>query len=171
MPGSFNNAVCNIAATGGFNLNLIDITTNVINLGFGTALQYLTNGVGALQAQWIAANTIAVPNGSPVTLNLNTLTQPDGSTFTPLDILFIGFINTSVTTGQDVTIGGGSNPIVSAFSGNIVLPAGSADNPGTPVCIGNSNATGYAINLSTACNFRLSSAAGTPDVAYLLFGH
>lgn len=170
MP--FQDAIINAASTLNWQGNYGTLGTPPIPLMFGGALQFIA-GAGALagQARNLSGNTVAITSGTPVVIDLNTLTNPDGTACNFTDILYVGFLNSSQTPGEDLVIGGGTNPVISIWgSGNLTLLA----NPsGVAVFeIATAAATGYAINASTAHTFRLSVAAGTAvEISYVLLGH
>lgn len=168
MAGTFGTSNTNIAAVVIFNADYGGLGNPVqIQLNFGAGFYYKSSGSGALEANTVAGGTVQVSSGTPTVIDLNTVTQPDGSTATFADLLIVGFYNHGdPTSGETLTIGGGTNPVVSIWSANLVLLGG------TPILVGCPDATGYAVNASTAHKFTLNIASGTNvDVDYLLVGH
>jgi|ERR1700722_1560607 len=168
MP--FQSSIVNLAAIANWLDNFGNLGSPAVQLAFGGAINF-NNGAGSGDGQInnVSGNTVSVTSGTPVVLDLNTLTNPDGSACTFADLLIIAFYNNS-TTGQNLIIGGGSNPVTSIWgSGNLTI-LGNAD--GTAgVLIASTAATGYAINSSTAHTFRLESSSGTIQCDFLLAGH
>lgn len=138
-----------------------------IPLNFGQGQYFTGPGNGALQANNIAGNTVLVTSGTPTVIDITAVVQPDGTATAFTDLLVVGFFNHGDPgAGETLTIGGGTNPVVSIFSANLILLGA------TPFLVSCPNATGYAINTSTAKAFTLNVASGTNvKVDYLLIGH
>lgn len=170
MP--FQNANIQAAGTLNWTGNFGALGLPTIPLLFGGQIPF-SNGAGSGdgQANNLSGNTLSITSGTPVVLNLNTLTNPDGSACSFTDLLYVAFWNYSTTVGQDLVVGGGSDPVVSVWgSGNLTVLA---NTDGTAVAMfATTAATGWAIDLSTACTFKLTVAAGTGvSVGYALIGH
>jgi hypothetical protein len=103
-----------------------------------------------------------VPSGSPVSLVLGnaSLTQPDGSTATFTDVVFLAIKNNGAAV---LTVGGGTNAMTSI--GTITVAAGATAIVACPT------ATGYALTASTADVIKFTSASGTLAVDVMIAGH
>lgn len=168
---SFQNALINAAANLNWLGNFGNLGTPQIPLQFGGAVPFQNGaGSGVGQMNNMSGNSVSITSGTPLVLDLNTLTNPDGSACAFTDLLFVAFWNYSTTAGQNLVIGGGSNPIISIWgSGNLTVIG---NTQGTAVAsFATSAATGWAINLSTATTLRLEASSGTLTAGYVIAGH
>lgn len=136
---------------------------------FGGLNQAFTLGSGAAQFNTAYLADRTVTNGTPDVLNLTSgLTDLDGNAIAAFaDIVAFGVRNNSTTTGQILSVGGGTDPVVTIWgAGPIIVPPG-----GCAVFI-NPGVAGYAITTTTADRINVTVAAGTA-VSYTPFilGH
>lgn len=133
-------------------------------LNFGGATQ-LTSGAGANQFAHLYVVSASIASGTPLVIDVTgSLVEPDGTTFVITDIIGVAVKNNG-TSAQLITIGGGSNPVVSIWSANLLIPGG------VTVLIFNPNASAYAVNASTAHTMQFSCASGTAVVDIAILGH
>jgi len=169
---SFQNALVQAGANLNWLGNYGNLGTPTIPLSFGGAIPFQKGaGSGVGQANNLTGGTVLVTNGTPTVLDLNTLVAPDGTALTFADLLVVGFWNSSTVAGQNLTVGGGSNPIISIWgSGNLSLLS---NTQGTASALfATAAATGWAFNASTAHTFQLTVAAGTNvPVSFVFLGH
>lgn len=113
------------------------------------------SGAGSADKEYSAA--FVVTTGSPLVLDVTNLLDLLGGTINMLHVLAVKITNSSKTPGQDMTVGGGSNPLFAAFPITLKANAGASDvdflgfhspNPGI--------ATSGSIK-----NIQISVAAGT----------
>lgn len=169
MP--FQNAQINAAAALNWLGNFGQLGSPQIPLAFGGLISFPNAGPGDASAANLSGGTIMINMGTPVVLDLATLTAPDGSACAFTDLVAVGFWNFSTIPGENLTVGGGTNPIISIWgSGNLSILAGL---DGTAAfTIATTAATGWAYNSSTAHTFQLSVAAGTGvQIGYYFLGH
>lgn len=93
-------------------------------------------GSSAGQSNKVHSLNYLVSNGTPLTIDLTSTVDPSGAAIAFSFVNAILVSNDSVAAGQDLTVGGGSNPIVPASPA--VQPNGgayyvSAPNPGITV--------------------------------------
>lgn len=88
-------------------------TSNVQDIS--TATPTVGSAAGNVNKIYSAAVTIAA-SGSPASLDLTSLLDPQGSAITFATVYAIKVTNTSTVAGQDVTVGGGTTPIVANVS-------------------------------------------------------
>jgi hypothetical protein len=112
------------------------------NLGCNIAPQIgYADGVGANQANALYQNVLALTAG---TLNLDlsgVLVDQYGSLLTPARIKSWMLWNQSAT--NNMTLGAGTNPWITAFTGTIILP------PGAFILMGTPDATGWTVTAGT----------------------
>jgi hypothetical protein len=86
----------------------------------------LVVGASAGQVNKAYSSPFTVSNGSPLVLDLNTgLTDPLGNALVFTKVAAILISNDSTTTGEDFTLGGGTNPLFTTAP-NIVAAKGGA---------------------------------------------
>ena len=108
-----------------------------------------------------------IANGTPLVYNLSSspsVTQIDGTTMPALNDI-VAFAVKNVSGNGTITIGGGTDPITTMFTGNVTLP------PGASVCILNPAASGFAITATSADRITLTNSAGNNTCAILALGH
>jgi hypothetical protein len=170
MP--FQNSQVNMASTLNWQGDFGQLGTPNIPLLFGGQIQFANGaGSGDGQANNLTGGTLSITSGTPVVLDLNSLLNPDGSACSFADLLLVAFWNYSTTAGQDLVVGGGTDPVVSIWgSGNLTVLANLDGTASAMFCT--TAATGWAIDSSTAHTFRLEVAAGTGvQIAYAFVGH
>lgn len=125
----------------------------------------LASGSGAAQFAHCYITSASIVSGSPLVIDVTgSLVEPDGTTFVVTDIVAI-LVKNNGTTGQIITMGGGSNPVVSFVSANAIIP------PGATMIFFNPAASGYAVNASTAHTLQFANASGTAVVDIAILGH
>lgn len=122
-----------------------------VNHTVGTQKTPYTVGSSAAQVQFIFTNTYAVTSGTPQVLDLTTLTDALGNSITFNAWTNIIVENLSTTTGQDFSIGAGTNPIFTA-EGEPIFANGGWFATGNP--------QGQTVD-STHKTLQLTVAAGT----------
>jgi hypothetical protein len=84
----------------------------------------LSVGNGAGQANKCYSAAFSVTSGSPLLLDLTTLTDPLGGALNFGTVVDILITNDSVTAGQDFTIGGGTNGLFTAAPNTVQANGG-----------------------------------------------
>lgn len=164
---SYKSSTISAAVAGNWLQANSPFISNNIGVNLQTALT-LSAGSGAAQANSIYASpsTLTVSTGTPTVVDLASVTDPDGTSITWSDILAIAIVNLSTTAGQDITVGGGTNPVVSLFTGNLIIKSGGF------AIIACAQATGYAFNSSTAHTLEFQVSAGTSvPFGIIVIGH
>lgn len=106
--------------------------------------------VGNVNLLYSAAQTVT--NGTPLVLDLTSLTDPNGNAVVFAHVQAIVVTNNSIVAGQDLTIGGGTNPLstdLHTAQANGGAAAIIAPNPG------------FAVVGSSTNNLKVVVAAGT----------
>jgi hypothetical protein len=118
-----------------------------------------TDGVGANQANALYQGVLALTSG---TLNIDlsgVLTDQYGTVLTPLRIKGWCLQNNGTAT---MTLGSGTNPWITAFTGTIILP------PGAFVLMGTPDATGWTITAGTGDILKVAGT-GTDQMTFAFF--
>ena len=115
--------------------------------------QALTVGNTAGQANKAYQAALTVSTGTPLSIDLASLTDVTGAAITLTHVTTIVITNNSTTTGQDLTIGGGSNPLSASVAGVASANGG--------FMVNHNPAVGYVYNASTAHLIQITAAAGT----------
>jgi hypothetical protein len=114
----------------------------------------LTAGSSAGQVQYGYQALLAITSGSPLALSLDSITDALGLTATPTVLVAIIVENDSTTTGQDFTIGVGTNPVMGAVCAGIAQANGGVYAQVMP-------GSGFAIVSATSDILKITAAAGT----------
>lgn len=123
-------------------------------------------GSGAGNASGFYSNTLTVTSGTPYTLDVTSgslFVDPLGNPITAGHVIGVKVANLSVTSGQDLTIGGGSNPVLGSVLGFAQAGDVSAD-PGFFMLYANN--PGFAVS-GSAKILQVTAAAGT-NVPFVL---
>ena len=128
-----------------------------------------TSGTGANQVNWTWRDRRTVTAGSPNDdIDLyGSLVDVFGQTINAVTIKELLIVNRSVTTGDNLDIGGaGSNPIVSMFSGSatavVTVGAGGAISLSSPV-------SGFAVASGSADVLRIAYDGASGSITYDIF--
>lgn len=131
--------------------------TNVATINDATsAAPSVGTSAGSFNLAYTASGTVAT--GTPVVLDTTALTDPLGASINFGHVNIIKLTNNSTTTGQDLTMGGGSNPLFGSIS-----PVARANGGFLEIADPN---PGIATSGSVK-NIQISAAAGT-NVAFAL---
>lgn len=114
-------------------------------------------GNAAGQVDRVIAQAITITSGTPVTINVGTALDPSGTAAAMVHVCGFILINSSTTTGQDMTIGGGTNPVWGATPASSLYDAQA--NGG--IALGLAPNPGYHVTASSADTFTIIVAAGT----------
>lgn len=115
--------------------------------------QALAVGNAAGQANKAYQAALTVTSGTPLVVDLASLTDANGATITFAHVTTVIITNGSTTTGQDLTIGAGTNPLSVNITGVASANGG--------FMISHNPAVGYVYNSSTAHTIQIVVAAGT----------
>lgn len=115
----------------------------------------LTVGTTTKKSDAVYSARRTVDSGSPVTIDLNALTDINGVAINFAYVHAIIISNRSVTAGQDLTIGGTLNANVKGF-----LEAGDASVEGGSMCI-TAPVNGFTVTNTSADTITVTAAAGT----------
>lgn len=119
----------------------------------------LTLGNSAGQVNQAYPHTLAITSGTPYTINLSTGTDQAGNTIGMVHVAMVLVVNLSTTTGQDFTIGGGTDPVLGTDQ---LTCKAAAITPGSPnVATFLDQQTGYSVVASTSDTLKIVVAAGT----------
>lgn len=123
----------------------------------------LTDGVGLGQANVVYRGVISVPNGAPVSLDLNGggLTQPNGAAANFVKLAAVIVFNDSTTAGEVLTVGGGTNAVANV-SGTV--------GPGGIFVLYEPSLAALPVTAGTGDILKFTSASGTISVRVLLLG-
>ena len=138
----------------------------------GVNVPFVAGASGDNTYQNCYAASLTVTAGTPVLVNLtngSSIKNPDGSFAVFGDIVALGLLNNSATTGQFMTIGGGTNDVTSIWGASgteIIMPGGMM------VKTAPKNGNAFVVTATTACVLQIVVAAGT-SVPFDLFvlGH
>jgi hypothetical protein len=125
-------------------------------VNFTPAIGY-TDGVGINQANVLYQNTFALVAGTSNIDLSGVLADQYGTTLTPARIKAWAFQNNSTT--NSMTLGSGTNPWVSCFTGTLIIPPGGYVQFATP------DATGWTVTAGTG---DILKVAGTGTDAFTL---
>lgn len=134
-----------------------------------TALPTLNPAVNILTGNNIAgyvdrcyAKTLSIVNGTPFTLNVATGLDPLGNTLGMVHVSAIFLVNLSTTATDDLTLGGGTHPVLGTDSYT-------AQANGGIVQVINPN-PGYAVTGASADTITIAAAAGTVTAELMILG-
>lgn len=137
-----------------------------INFPSGTSNSVgLSSGSGAGQYQHCYANaSLSVASGTPSVLNLTaTLVQPDGTTGTFADVVFLAFYCPATNTDY-MTVGGGTDPLAWLTTAIKVYP-------GQTVITAYPVASGLTVAITTGDRINVNSNSGTQVMQVVILGH
>jgi hypothetical protein len=127
---------------------------SVINLATGTA-------AGQANLVWLDERTVASATNDDLDLN-GVLSTAFGATIAAVELVALFVINapkSGTANTTNLSIGGGSNPVVGFLSGT--TPVIGPIRPGSFVFLGSSDAAGYgAITASTGDILRIANSSG-----------
>lgn len=152
----------------------VDLTdTNPLDLTTGVArhlLDYvntLTDGTGDNQIQHIWSDTRSVTSGVPDTIDIRGgITNAFGVSLNIVNVVGFAVRNRSTTTGQNFTVGGGSNPFITWL---IATGDGVRVGPGG-VFIVHSPIDPYGTTAGTADIVTITAASGTISYDIVIWG-
>jgi len=120
------------------NNGIFSLSAGGVIVGASTRLFPNGSGAGQVNKMWIAEGSMA--NGATASINLKSLTYPDGPSMAFTTVLGLVIVNNASEGPLSLTIGGGSTPFIT----NAILPplqqgsvfqmvAGLVDTVGFPV--------------------------------------
>lgn len=128
----------------------------------GSSLNHTPNinlvaGVAAGNVNCTISKAFTVTNGSPLVINVSSALDPIGNAAVMVHVIAVLVENDSVTTGQDFTVGGGTDPVMG--TDQFTVQSNSTGQGGAGfVC---NTSPGYVYNVSTANSVTITVAAGT----------
>jgi hypothetical protein len=136
------------------------------------AIISLTNGTAAGQADIVWFDERAITTGANLDLDLNgILTDAFGVTISAVELVALFVINaprSGAANTTNLTIGGGTNPIVGYLGGT--TPTIGPIRPGSFVFLGSTDAAGFgAITAATGDILRITNSAGATNNCQIAF--
>jgi len=117
----------------------------------------LVIGSSAGNVQKVAMIQGTVTSGTPYTFNVYSGDDVFGNVLNMAAVSRIVLVNQSVTSGQNLTLGGGTDPVMGSGC-SIICGAGSATDQGT---VAVSNPAEFTVVASTSDTITITAAAGT----------
>lgn len=139
-----------------------NFTNSVAFPGSGTQLRQtpfiaLTAGVAAGNVNCGIAKSFSVVSGTPLVINVASGLDPQGNAAAMARVISVTVENDSTTTGQTLTVGGGTDPVMGTSQMDVQANPNGA---GGGFTVANTDG-GWVYNVSTANSITIVAATGT----------
>lgn len=141
-------------------ISAVNTLSSAVNLQIGTSTG---------QPNAIMAGSSTITSGTPVVVDVFTGTDPLGATPVMLHVFGIMVINNGTVTGNDITVGAGTHPLMG--SGVTTVVQSGAAGFGGGVFLNVNTSPGFAITSGSADSLTFTVSAGTAvPFKYIIIG-